>query len=326
MRRLKTAVCLLGAGIVLLLAWGERPRLIPEGLHLPASTAMLRVDGPDFGGFCRSPLLRYVLLRRVFGPLLGENEKYDYPLDFTVRCAADAASVRLDVRDRDGRAVASAEQARTRDADAAYLLARGLAKDPAMIAASLDIYRRDAADSAHAGAERFAARDWNKAARDLFFALESDVNPVPLYFGLYAAHAHLGHPRLAFWYLLCFLREARRSPAELNEEQLAPLRELASAKGLAELVLERDATLLFIVKQRLALRGGRVNEIYELDRKAVEESPWTVAAYDALVRVQELEHWDALASSWRRRRDLALAVLGDPGSAAAALRRLSPAR
>lgn len=304
MKRLGTAVQLLAAGIVLLLAWEPRRSFVPETLVLPAVVHVIP-EGPDPDGFCRSTVLRHALFLRTFQLVYMEGQAYSRPDDFTVGCGWRGETAVLTVRDWKGRPVTRAAEPFGTPYGTAYLLARALGKDPALVAAALGLYRDDARAAARKGAEEFAAGDWTKSAEDLFYGLESDVEPAVLYFGLYADHAHLGHPKLALWYLLCYLGASGRAPEALTDEQLRPLSEPASAGAAAKALFEADPAPGMIFEMLAAYRRRRINDLYHLDERAAKESPWNVPAYAAVVRVQELVGWDALAGVWRARRDLA---------------------
>lgn len=300
---LKRAAFLLAAGLLLQLVVPRRGHLLPEAVVLP-STARLTVEGADEGGVCRSDWMFYALARRTIGPLFKAGTAYDGRMDYAIRCRSEGGVVRLAVLDWNGAPVTEAVEPRAGAGDTSVRLAVKLARDPRLIASVIGLYQDDAFRSAKIGAEQWGRGEWEKAAANFFFALESDVSSVPMYYGLYEAHAKLGNAAKAYWYLLCFLRESGKTPLQLEDRQLAALRGLdapAMLKAAMAAPLVRPEALF-------AAREGRVNEITRMLRDTVTLAPWDIRLHDALIALYERKGWHGLARTWRARRDTAAAV------------------
>ena len=156
------------------------------------------------------------------------------------------------------------------------------------------------------GSSSFEAGDWNGAADSLFKALESGLSPSYLYFGLYAAHAKLGHPAQARWYLMAYCEEEGKNPAKLNPLQLSYLREIPRLDPSTAPPEPMD-----LAPMRAEIAQKHWGSVIALLKVVVEEAPWTIEAYDALARSYDALGWKILADDWRRRGKLARETAGD---------------
>lgn len=304
MRSLGRAALLLAVGLALQLVVPRRADFLPQRLTFLAPTRLL-VEA-DEGGFCSSEWMYYALMRRAVGPLLKGDEPYDGRVDFTVRCRSEKRQVRLLVSDWSGKPVTEVSRPRVRDWITDSNLAHDLSQDPKFIAAAVGVHQRDASRSAEAAAEQWKRGEWRKAADNFFFALESDVNPAPMYYGLYESHAKLGEFDKAYWYLLCFLKASGRAPQQLEERQLAALRDIGAPALLKAAMAAPKVNLELL----FALREGMMVSVAWQVRETARTQPWNLPAHDLLIRMYEQRGWTGLAKAWRARRDLAASVEG----------------
>ena len=303
MKGLKRAGLLLAAGVLLQFVVPRRGHILPEAIVLP-STARFVVEGADEGGVCRSDWMFYALARRTIGPLVKAGTPYDGRMDYVIRCRSEKSEARLSVLDWNDVLVTEAVEPSAGAADTSVRLAVKLARDPRLIASVIGLYQDDAFRSAKIGAEQWGRGEWEKAAANFFFALESDVNPVPMYFGLYETHAKLGNVAKAYWYLLCFLRESGKTPLQLEDRQLAALRGL-DAPSMLKAAMRAPPVRLEVL---FAAREGRINELAHVLRDTAALAPWDLRVHDALITLYEGKKWHELSRAWRARRDTAAAV------------------
>jgi hypothetical protein len=303
---LRRAVFLLAVGLVLQSVLPRTEHLIRERFTVLATTRLV-VDGPDEGGYCSSPYLPYALRRWTLGPLYVGDQPHEGRMDFRIACRSEKGAARLTVTGARGERVTelSAPQGR-HPAVAALELADALSEDPAFIRSATELHRYDAQSAAHAAAEQWKAGEWRRAAGNFFFALEADVNPTVMYYGLYESHAKLGDLPKAYWYLLCHLKTGGRTPQSLEARQLEALKGISAAQILRSMTpgpLPR-------VEALFALREGRVNRIADMLRENAMEYPWDERYPRALAGVYERLGWTDLARSWTRRAELVSAVNG----------------
>lgn len=266
---------------------------------LPALPVRLALSGGD--GVCASQALRERLeyrFLRVVGP--------GVPADLEAACAQTAEGLSLTV-DAPGGAVelttkipdgATADQV-------AYLAAGSLARDPDVVDAALEAYLRFNADLAAAGADDFAAKDWEKTLFHMQRALESDVNPPPIYFALYSAEAGLKHPLRAKWYLAAFLLASKKKASQLTDKQAWPL-----AGAQAQTKARDDAAAAddeFARYQELA-KAHRWHDALNALRDIVGKAPWYEPAYRSLAQSYRAIGWKRLAKLWKARADFAAKV------------------
>ncbi|MDE2143933.1 MAG: hypothetical protein KGL74_14285 [Elusimicrobia bacterium] len=234
------------------------------------------------------------------------------PPDLTLRCEAyDGDRVKFTVFDGAGNDVDHFKvkvipRRETYDSTA-FLAARALATGKKTLRAALQAYRADIRYSAaKLGSDDFAAGNWNDAAYRLYRALEGDAPAEPLYFGLYASHAKLGHAAQARWYLMAFCKASGKRPTRLTDRQLAYLRAMPSHDpsdplpgpvDLSEWRRRRDARQW----------GAAIDEL----KSVIERAPWAVAAYDALADSYQALGWGPLEDDWRERAKIARKVSND---------------
>lgn len=186
----------------------------------------------------------------------------------------------------------------------AFLVARRLATGRKTIRAALSAFQERARYGyGKGGTSAFEGGNWTSAAESLFKALESDLEPGYLYFGLYASHAKLGHAAQARWYLMVYCASEGENPVNLGARRLAYLREMprsGSAPAPGDLSRFRN---LRDQKQW----GGAIWELKTL----IAAAPWTVEAYDALADSYKALGWELLEDNWRRRAKLARKAAND---------------
>lgn len=273
---------------------------------LPVSIAF----APDPGSpFCVSNELRARLSPYFlsFDPPSG-----GLPPDLTLRCEAyDQDRVKFTVLDGAGNDVdrfkVKVIPRRAAYDSTAFLAARALATGKKTLRAALQAYRADLRYSvAKLGVDDFAAGQWNDAAYRLYRALESDAPAEPLYFGLYASHAKLGHAAQARWYLMAFCKASGRRPSKLSDRQLAYLRGMPS-HGASD-PLPGPVDLSEWRRRRDARQwGAAIDEL----KSVIEQAPWAVAAYDALADSYRALGWGPLEDDWRERAKVARKVSED---------------
>jgi hypothetical protein len=277
--------------------------LAPLLLTLAASAAAYEYDLPALpvrvafsggGQTCQSEALRGELAYRFLR--VGDARESS---ELDIRCHESAALLVLDVY-ASGRGIGRFKVERSAGSDertTAYLAAAAAAKDSEVIAAALDAYVARNASLAAAGADDLSAgTDWSLAAQHLAAALDSDLPAAPIYFGLYRAHAELGHPIKAKWYLEAFLRAAARRPSELTDAQARPLIK-AQASGASDAA---DADSRFAEYSGLASRKQWHAALYQL-REIVAQAPWYEPAYVSLAQSYDRIGWKRLAIIWRAR-------------------------
>lgn len=306
MRGLRRAVLLLATGLGLQLVLPRTEHLIQERYTVLA-TARLVVDGPDEGGYCSSPYLPYALARWTLGPLYVGDQPHEGRLDFRLACRSEKGVARLTVTGVSGERVTELSAPHERHpVIAALKLADSLSEDPAFNRAAIDLHRYDAQSSARAAAEQWKAGEWRRAAGNFFFALEADVNPPVMYYGLYESHAKLGDFPKAYWYLLCHLKAGGRTPQSLEARQLEALKGI----GAAQVLRSMKPGPLLRMEALFAAREGRANRIADMLRENAKEYPWDARFPRALARIYERKGWTELARSWTRRAELIEEVNG----------------
>lgn len=267
-------------------------------INLPLLPVHARLDAGGGSSFCASEELKRGLAGWAFSNVFRSGE-YSPTTDLVVACAPyDEGRVQFSVKDRDG---ADVESFRSKVTGAqfegiAFLVARRLAESRKTIEAALVAHRADLrATAAQGGAQAIADGDWAAAARSLYLALESNAEPAPLYFGLYMAHAKLGHVLQARWYLLVFCEAVGKRPDQLNDAQLAPLREMTRARGD-----DGFAAASMAGWRRLIAEGKGADAMFLL-KDILERAPWTVAGYDAMADAYGKLRWGPLEDGWRQR-------------------------
>ncbi|MBI2386594.1 MAG: hypothetical protein HYV14_11330 [Elusimicrobia bacterium] len=187
----------------------------------------------------------------------------------------------------------------------AYLGAAHLAKDRDVIDAALLAHNANLAEPA---AEYLAQGDLLRAASHFTAALESDLDPRVLYYGLYLAAARGGRLRDAKWHLAAFSKSSDLDPRDLTDEQLRAFIEARNAGG------DRpgDADAIFREYENAA-RAHKWNEaLYHL-RRLLVDAPWYEPAYHALAQTYEAAKWKRLAKHWEKRASFVRRLNKDAG-------------
>ncbi len=280
--------------------------------YFPALPVNVAYSPDASSKFCVSPLL-HERLRTDF--MTFDAQGGAVAPDLTIRCAPyDADRVRFTVTDAHGASVddfkAKVVYDKPESFDAtAFLVARRVATGKKTLKAALNEYRANVRwVYGKLGTDDFEAGRWESATARLYRALESDAKPDVFYFGLYAAHAKLGHAAQARWYFMTFCRATGKSPKKLNAQQLAFLREMPAHDPAQPLPAPYD------LSEWRRLRDARQwsGAIVEL-KNVIEQAPWTVEAYDALADSYKALGWGPLEDVWRERASVARKVAGDKG-------------
>lgn len=190
----------------------------------------------------------------------------------------------------------------------AYLGAAHLAKDRDVIDAALSASMAHNANLAGPAAEFLAQGDLIRAAGHFTAALESDLDPRVLYYGLYLTAARRGRLRDAKWHLAAFAKSSELAPRDLTDEQLRAFIDARNAGG--DRPADTDATFL---EYENAARAHKWNEaLYHL-RELLVDAPWYEPAYHALARTYEAAKWKRLAKHWEKRASFVRKLNKDAG-------------
>lgn len=260
---------------------------------LPGLPARLALQGG--GGLCDSKELRSELAYR-FLRVVGASE----PHDVKAACESSSDALVLKLSSVNGAGIAKFTVDRSpgsEDSHTAFLAAAAVAKDAEVIRAALDIYVYRNADLADAGARALYYDDRaGEASEYLAQALESDLEPAALYFGLYQASAKLGRPEQAKWYLEAFLKASGHKAKDLTDRQVKPL-VAVSASGSSGGTAADDG---FAEYERLARAHQWHSALYRL-KAIVAAAPWYEPAYVALAQSYDRIGWKRLVPIWRAR-------------------------
>lgn len=276
-----------------------------ETYYFPALPATVRFTPDARSPFCASRELS-ARLAPDFATIGGPEVAYP---DLELRCEPhDDGRVRLRLIDERGKTADEfkVKVAPGRDAfdSTAFLVARRLATGRKTIRAALAAFQERARYGyGKGGTSAFEAGNWTSAADSLFKALESDLEPGYLYFGLYASHAKLGHAAQARWYLMAYCESEGANPVKLGERRLAYLREMPRSGAAPP---PGDLSRFRSLRDQKQWGGA----IWEL-KNLIEAAPWTVEAYDALADSYKALGWELLEDNWRRRAKLARKTADD---------------
>lgn len=280
-----------------------------KNYSVPALPATVVLFVPDQRvSFCVSDELR-ARITPYFAVVSGPNE-LSYP-DLRLDCEAyDAERVAFTLRNSKGDPVDQFKvhvlADRSTYDSTAFLVARRLATGSKTIRAALTAYLANSSYLyAAGGIKAFDAGDWTNAADKLYRGLESGAPTTASYFGLYAAHAKLGHAARARWYLMEYCESEGKRLSKLDAKQLSYLREIqppAPGEAPAAGDLSRYHSL---VSDR-----NWAGAIFEL-KDVISQAPWTVEAYDALANAYKAVGWDLFEDNWRARAKLARKTAND---------------
>lgn len=274
--------------------------------YLPASVVLFVPDASS--SFCASDELRSRI--NPYFAVVADSDHLSYP-DLRLDCEPhDDGRVQFTLRNSKGDVVdrfrAKILADRSTYDTTAFLVARRLATGSKTIKAALTAYLANSRyQYAGGGIKAFDAGDWTSAADMLYRGLESDAPPTASYFGLYAAHARLGHAARARWYLMEYCESEGKRLSKLDATQLSYLKEIRPpAPG--ELPAPGD---LSRYRSFVADRNW-VGAIFEL-KDLISRAPWTVEAYDALADAYKAVGWDLFEANWRQRAKLARRTAAD---------------
>lgn len=277
-----------------------------KSYSFPPFPVQIKFESDPNSPFCLSPKLPARIARDFVSINDTENP------DLVLRCEAyDEERVRFRVVDGNGKVADEFKVKVPPDAanydTAAFLVSRRLATGKKTIRAALTTYQdRVRYGYGKTGSSAFDAGEWGEAAGTLYGALESGMSPGYLYFGLYAAHAKMGHAAQARWYLMAYCESEGKNPAKLDARQLSYLREMPRLNPAQSPPAPIDLSDL---RARLAQhQWGAV--IWEL-KTVVEAAPWTVEAYDAIANAYKALGWELLEDNWRERAKLARKTASD---------------
>lgn len=256
------------------------------------------------GHLCGSSQLREHLRGRFFR-LVDADQR----ADLFAACTIKGGELKLSFYDREKKGFSALGVELEADMPVegvAFLAATDAQRDEKVVAAALDAYVVANSDVADAGARDFSAGRWSDATVHFARALESELNAAPMYFGLYRAHAELGHPNQAKWFLAAFLKESKSDVSRLTDEQARPLL-VAQAKGPSA---GPDVDARFRDYQRL-VREERWDAAYDALRELVADAPWYEPAYRSLEESYDKLDWTRLAKIWKKRSAFARKVNKD---------------
>ncbi len=275
-------------------------------VYLPPVPAFVEVStkGAQGNAFCTSPELREYLDQNFFHFTSAHESLHP---DLVLNCTADDKRVRITVDAADGARV-SAVQTKIDPQDfkaTAFVAVRKLATDKKTIDAALAAYDNNLRFvHLKPGAEAFDAQDWPTVVKHFPPVLETSAPPAVVYFGLYAAHAKLGHDRLATWYLKAFCEAGGKDPSKLTEQQLAYLKELRSKPAVAPQPFDQAN-----LTEELLLRKWSW-AVSDLKVKLAVE-PWDAKSYVLIADVYAKVGWASLVDNWRKRGALARKIEAD---------------
>lgn len=188
---------------------------------------------------------------------------------------------------------------------AVRVAAQKLAKNRRVVSEALKGYLDHTSALASLGEKAYLAGDWERAADNLFAALESDMPEAPLYYGLAYAHAQLGNTDHAYWYYLAFLRTSGIKPEKANRKPLELIEKIGPKPQGRPTAPDLDTSW------RRFGEDERWDEAFLQLRNLIVRTPWAEGAYGILGDVYKTIDWDELAPHWRRRAKLARKVNRD---------------
>jgi hypothetical protein len=187
--------------------------------YLPSLPARVQLTAHAGSDFCNSAELMERL--RMEFSLVDTPDALQYP-DLWLRCENHEGNrIHFALLDHQDKTVDEFKMklvdGRNAYPSLAYLVARRLGTGKKSIAASLRAYLANSRYSnAGGGVQAFDQGDWTTAADKLYRGLESDAPTTAAYFGLYAAHAKLGHAAQARWYMMEYCESEGRRPTRLD--------------------------------------------------------------------------------------------------------------